>query len=55
MRSLLVALVAAHINAQCPSPYQGTSIDACFLISDFPRLFAVPAALRVERRLAGHD
>ena len=40
MRALLVALVAAHINAQCPSPYEGTSTDACFLISDFPATFS---------------
>ena len=40
MRSLLVALVAARTAAQCPSPYQGTSTDACFLISDFPATFS---------------
>jgi hypothetical protein len=40
MRALLVALVAARINAQCPSPYEGTSTDACFLISDFPATFS---------------
>ena len=40
MRSLLVALLAARTVAQCPSPYQGTSIDACFLISDFPATFS---------------
>ena len=40
MRSLLVALLAARTIAQCPSPYEGTSIDACFLISDFPATFS---------------
>ena len=40
MRSLLVALLAGLAAAQCPSPYQGTSIDACFLISDFPATFS---------------
>ena len=40
MRSLLVALLAARTAAQCPSPYEGTSTDACFLISDFPATFS---------------
>ena len=40
MRSLLVALLAARTIAQCPSPYEGTSVDACFLISDFPATFS---------------
>ena len=40
MRSLLAALLAARTAAQCPSPYEGTSVDACFLISDFPATFS---------------
>ena len=40
MRALLVALLAARTAAQCPSPYEGTSTDACFLISDFPATFS---------------
>ena len=38
MRALLVALPLAA--AQCPSPYEGTSTAACFLISDFPATFS---------------
>ena len=37
---LVVALLAARTAAQCPSPYEGTSTDACFLISDFPATFS---------------
>ena len=37
---LVVALLAARTAAQCPSPYEGTSVDACFLISDFPATFS---------------
>ena len=40
MRALLVALLVARTAAQCPSPYEGTSTDACFLISDFPATFS---------------
>ena len=40
MRALLAALLAARTAAQCPSPYEGTSTDACFLISDFPATFS---------------
>ena len=37
---LVVALLAARTAAQCPSTYEGTSVDACFLISDFPATFS---------------
>ena len=39
-RVLLFPLLSVLAAAQCPSPWSGSTGDACFLISDFPATFS---------------